>query len=71
MFDSEGIRQSIYIIAEHKIIFLSEEKHQLLMTTSKRRNSDVFLEKSPLIPVTLLGSWTAPDREQDHSVRPV
>jgi hypothetical protein len=24
-----------------------------------------------LIPVTLLGSWTAPDREQDHSVRPV
>ena len=25
MFDSEGIHQAIYIVAEHKVIFLSEE----------------------------------------------
>jgi hypothetical protein len=48
MFDSEDIHQVIYIVAEHKVIFLSEEKHQLLMTTAKRRNSDIFLEKIPL-----------------------
>ena len=47
MFDSEGIHQAIYIVAEHKVIFLSEERHQLLMT-AKRRNSDNFLEKIPL-----------------------
>jgi hypothetical protein len=35
MFDSEGIHQAIYIVAEHKVIFLSEERHQLLMTTVK------------------------------------
>jgi len=68
MFDSESIHQAIYIVAEHKVIFLSEERHQLLMTTAKQRNSVNFLEK---IPVTLLCSWTAPDREQDRSVRPV
>jgi hypothetical protein len=42
MFDSEGIRQAIYIVAEHKIIFPSEERRQLLMTTAKRRNSGHF-----------------------------
>jgi len=47
ILDSEGIHQSIYIVAEHKVIFLSEERHQLLMTTAKRRNSDSFLEKIP------------------------
>jgi hypothetical protein len=25
MFDSEGIHQAIYIVAEHKVIFLSEK----------------------------------------------
>jgi Na+/proline symporter len=35
MYDSKGIYQAIYIIAEHKIIFLSEERYQLLMMTSK------------------------------------
>jgi len=25
MFDSEGIHQAIYIVAEHKVIFLSTE----------------------------------------------
>jgi hypothetical protein len=25
MFDSEGIHQAVYIVAEHKVIFLSEE----------------------------------------------
>jgi hypothetical protein len=74
MFDSEGIYQIIYIVAEHKVIFLAEEGHQLLMT-AKRRNSDIFFEKIPfvqvLIPVTLLCSWTVPDREQDRSVCPV
>jgi hypothetical protein len=35
MFDSEGIHQVIYIAAEYKVILLSEERHQLLMTTSK------------------------------------
>jgi hypothetical protein len=25
MFDSEGIHQAIYIVAEHKVIFLSDE----------------------------------------------
>jgi len=48
MFDYEGIHQAIYIVAEHKVIFLSEERHQLLMTTAKRRDSDIFLEKIPL-----------------------
>jgi hypothetical protein len=47
MFDSEGIHQAIYIVAEHKVIFLSEERRQLLMTTAKR-NSVTFLEKIPL-----------------------
>jgi hypothetical protein len=42
MFDSEGIHQAIYIVAEHKVVILSEERHQLLMTNSKRRNSDIF-----------------------------
>jgi len=68
MFDSEGIHQAIYIVAEHKVIILSEERHQLLIATAKRRNSGIFLEK---IPVSLLCSWTAPDREQDRSFRPV
>ena len=36
MFDSEGIHQAIYIVAEHKVIFLSEEMRQLLMTNAKR-----------------------------------
>ena len=35
------IHQAIYIVAEHKVIFLFEERHQLLMT-AKRRNSDFF-----------------------------
>jgi hypothetical protein len=35
MFDSEGIHQAIYIVAEHKIIFFSEERHQMLMMTAK------------------------------------
>jgi hypothetical protein len=35
MFDSEGIHQAIYIISEHKVIFLSEERRQLLMTNAK------------------------------------
>jgi len=48
MFDSEGIHQAIYIVAKHKVVFLSEKRHQLLMTTAKRRNSDIFLEKIPL-----------------------
>jgi hypothetical protein len=39
MFDSECIHQAIYIAAEHKVIFLSEERHKLLMMTAKRRNS--------------------------------
>jgi len=42
MFDSDGIPQAIYIVGEHRAIFLSEERHQLLMTGSKRRNSDIF-----------------------------
>ena len=48
MFDSEGIHQAIYIVAEHKVILLSAERHQLLMTTAKRRNSHIFLEKFAL-----------------------
>jgi len=48
MFDSEGIHQAIYISAEHKVIFLYEERRQIMMTTAKRRNSDIFLEKVPL-----------------------
>ena len=35
-------RTFIYIVAEYKVIFLSEERHQLLMTNAKRRNSDFF-----------------------------
>jgi hypothetical protein len=35
MFDSKGIHQAIYIITENKVIFLSEERHQLLMMTAK------------------------------------
>jgi len=45
MFDSEGIHQANYIAAELKVIFLSEESHQLLMTTARRRSSDIFIEK--------------------------
>jgi hypothetical protein len=37
----------VYIITEHKVIFLSEERHQLLRTV-KQRNLDIFLEKIPL-----------------------
>ena len=48
IFDCEGIHQAIYIVAEHTVTFLSEERHQLLMTTAKRRNSDIFLENIPL-----------------------
>jgi hypothetical protein len=48
MFDPEGIHKAIYIVAEQKVIFLSEERHQLLMTISKRRNSDTLLDKIPL-----------------------
>jgi len=48
MFDSVVIHQAIYIVAEHKVIFLSEEWHQLLMTTAKRKNSDTFLENIQL-----------------------
>jgi hypothetical protein len=33
MFDSEAIHQAIYIVAECKVIFLSEERPQLLMTS--------------------------------------
>jgi hypothetical protein len=53
MFDSKGIHQAIYIIAEHKVLFLSEERHQLLITTSKQRNSDIFLKK-----ILLFKSWS-------------
>jgi hypothetical protein len=42
MFDSEGIDQAIYIVAKHKVIFLSEERHQLLMTPLKQRNLNIF-----------------------------
>jgi hypothetical protein len=42
MFDSEGIHQAIYVVAEHKVIFLSEEMHQLLMTTSKQEIRTFF-----------------------------
>ena len=48
MFESEDIHQAIYIVAEEKVIFLSEVRHQLLMATAKRRNSDIFLEMFPL-----------------------
>jgi len=48
MFDSVGIHQAIYIVAEHKVFFLSEERRQLPITIAKRRNSDIFLEKIPL-----------------------
>ena len=62
MFDSEGIHQAIYIVAEHKVIFLSEERRQLLMTTAKRRNLDFFwrrfhcLSLDPSNPALLLDS---------------
>jgi hypothetical protein len=48
MFDPKGTHQAIYNIAEHKVLFLSEERHQLLMTTSKQRTSDIFLKKIQL-----------------------
>ena len=48
VFDSEGIHQAFFIVAEHKVIFLSEERRQLLMTTARQRNSDIFLEKFSL-----------------------
>ena len=47
-FDSEGIHQAIYIVAEHKVIFFSEERHQLLLKTAKRINSEIIFEKIPL-----------------------
>jgi len=78
MFDFEGIHQAIYIVAEHKFILLSGERHQLLMTTAKRRNSDIFFERTPFLGLDLRksdffldSSWTAPDREKDRSARPV
>ena len=48
MFDSEGIHQAIYIVAEHKVILLSGERHQLLMT-AKRRNSDIFSREDSVV----------------------
>jgi len=48
MFDSEGIHQFIYIVAEHKAIFLSEERHQLLMTTAKRKKFGHFSQEDSI-----------------------
>jgi hypothetical protein len=41
-FGSESIHQAIYIVAQNKVIFFSEERHQLLLKTAKRRNSEIF-----------------------------
>jgi hypothetical protein len=74
IFDSEGIHQAIYIVAEHTIIFLSEEMSTADDDCELKKFGHFSREGSIVkisIPVTLLCLWTAPDREQDRSVHPM
>jgi hypothetical protein len=71
MFDSEGVHQAIYIVAEYKVIIIFLRKAPTADDFETKKFGQFSPEDNILTPVTLLCSWTAPDLEQDLSVRPV
>jgi phenylacetate-coenzyme A ligase PaaK-like adenylate-forming protein len=49
MFDSEGIHQAVHVVAEHKVIFLSEKKKKASADDFETKKFGYFSQEDSIV----------------------